>query len=224
MQGSDTGHRGSASAFLELPGDLLQGAENSLERLALGGFSLRGVPPDAAWFAGLRSLSLSLATPTSPTTGSGPCSPAAPRSSPSASGAAASLRRSRRRREAAGPGARAMPGRARATRHRARARVGGLPRRHHPRRRCVGVHFGAGPAGRIPFSPRHRRFRRRPARVRLLRVLELRGACPHLDPLLRWLAGICVPHRCSEPTRAAAAHGLPRRRGRRSHRHLVRVC
>ncbi|KAJ1283157.1 hypothetical protein BS78_03G107400 [Paspalum vaginatum] len=59
MQGSDTGHRGSASAFLELPGDLLQGAKNSLERLALGGFSLRGVPPDAAGLAGLRSLSLS---------------------------------------------------------------------------------------------------------------------------------------------------------------------
>ncbi|CAL4977001.1 unnamed protein product [Urochloa decumbens] len=55
----DTDH-GSA-AFLEIPGDLFL-AENSLERLALGGrFGLRAVPapPGAAGLARLRSLSLS---------------------------------------------------------------------------------------------------------------------------------------------------------------------
>ncbi|KAG0517487.1 hypothetical protein BDA96_09G093300 [Sorghum bicolor] len=43
---------------LELPGDLFQ-ARNSLERVALGGLSLRVVPLPAAGLAGLRSLSLS---------------------------------------------------------------------------------------------------------------------------------------------------------------------
>ena len=52
--GSDLG----GSAFLELPGDLFL-AKNALERLALGGFGLRAVPPGAAGLAGLRSLSLS---------------------------------------------------------------------------------------------------------------------------------------------------------------------
>ena len=52
--GSDLG----GSAFLELPGDLFL-AKNALERLALGWFGLRAVPPGAAGVAGLRSLSLS---------------------------------------------------------------------------------------------------------------------------------------------------------------------
>ncbi|KAL6646231.1 hypothetical protein ACP70R_017839 [Stipagrostis hirtigluma subsp. patula] len=52
----DADHR--STALLGLPGDLFQ-ATNSLERLALGGFSLRAVPPAAAGLAGLRSLSLS---------------------------------------------------------------------------------------------------------------------------------------------------------------------
>ena len=43
---------------LELPGDLFQ-VRNSLERVALGGLSLRAVPLPAAGLAGLRSLSLS---------------------------------------------------------------------------------------------------------------------------------------------------------------------
>ncbi|KAJ1283276.1 hypothetical protein BS78_03G116000 [Paspalum vaginatum] len=45
-------------ALLVLPADLFQ-ARNSLERLALGRFSLRAVPLPAAGLAGLRSLSLS---------------------------------------------------------------------------------------------------------------------------------------------------------------------
>ncbi|KAL6626478.1 hypothetical protein ACP70R_030204 [Stipagrostis hirtigluma subsp. patula] len=52
------GQDGDGSAFLELPGDLFL-AKNSLERFALGGFSLRAVPSGAAGLAGLRSLSLS---------------------------------------------------------------------------------------------------------------------------------------------------------------------
>ncbi|XP_039811687.1 uncharacterized protein LOC120674594 [Panicum virgatum] len=46
------------AALLELPGDVFQ-ARNSLERLALGGFSLRAVLLHAAGLDGLRSLSLS---------------------------------------------------------------------------------------------------------------------------------------------------------------------
>ena len=46
------------AALLELPGAVFQ-ARNSLERLALGGFSLRAVLLPAAGLAGLRSLSLS---------------------------------------------------------------------------------------------------------------------------------------------------------------------
>ncbi|KAL6661858.1 hypothetical protein ACP70R_001242 [Stipagrostis hirtigluma subsp. patula] len=56
-QGEGDADHGS-TALLELPGDRFQ-ATNSLERLALGGFSLRAVPPAAAGLAGLRSLSLS---------------------------------------------------------------------------------------------------------------------------------------------------------------------
>ncbi|CAL4950639.1 unnamed protein product [Urochloa decumbens] len=57
-QEEDDADHGSA-AFLEIPGDLFL-AENSLERLALGGrFGLRAVPAGAAGLAGLRSLSLS---------------------------------------------------------------------------------------------------------------------------------------------------------------------
>ncbi|PAN31531.1 hypothetical protein PAHAL_5G425600 [Panicum hallii] len=55
-QGADNDH--GSSTFLELPGDLFL-AKNALERLALGGFGLRAVPPGAAGLAGLRSLSLS---------------------------------------------------------------------------------------------------------------------------------------------------------------------
>lgn len=53
---SDPDPRGSA--FLDLPVDLFL-AKNSLERLALGRFSLRSVTPGAAGLAGLRLLSLS---------------------------------------------------------------------------------------------------------------------------------------------------------------------
>ncbi|CAL4957377.1 unnamed protein product [Urochloa decumbens] len=57
-QEEDDADHGSA-AFLEIPGDLFL-AENSLERLALGGrFGLRAIPAGAAGLAGLRSLSLS---------------------------------------------------------------------------------------------------------------------------------------------------------------------
>ncbi|KAF8661597.1 hypothetical protein HU200_057019 [Digitaria exilis] len=56
-QGQGDVHASSA-LFLELPGDVFM-AKNSLERLALGGFSLRAVSPSAAGLAGLRSLSLS---------------------------------------------------------------------------------------------------------------------------------------------------------------------
>ncbi|RLM93251.1 uncharacterized protein C2845_PM08G09220 [Panicum miliaceum] len=55
-QRADNDH--GSSTFLELPGDLFL-AKNALERLALGGFGLRAVPPGAAGLAGLRSLSLS---------------------------------------------------------------------------------------------------------------------------------------------------------------------
>jgi len=51
-------HDDAAFLELELPGDLFQ-ARNSLERVALGGLSLRAVPLPAAGLAGLRSLSLS---------------------------------------------------------------------------------------------------------------------------------------------------------------------
>jgi hypothetical protein len=47
-----------SAAFLELPRDLFRG-RNSLERLGLGGLSLRAIPLPAAGLAGLRSLSLS---------------------------------------------------------------------------------------------------------------------------------------------------------------------
>ncbi|OEL38039.1 hypothetical protein BAE44_0000942 [Dichanthelium oligosanthes] len=57
-QGSDSDNDHGGLAFLEIPGDLYL-AKNSLERLALGGFGLRAVPPGAAGLAGLRSLSLS---------------------------------------------------------------------------------------------------------------------------------------------------------------------
>lgn len=51
-------HAGHEAPLLELPADLFQ-ARNSLERLALGRFSLRAVPLPAVGLAGLRSLSLS---------------------------------------------------------------------------------------------------------------------------------------------------------------------
>jgi hypothetical protein len=51
-------HAGHEAPLLELPADLFQ-ARNSLERLALGSFSLHAVPLPAVGLAGLRSLSLS---------------------------------------------------------------------------------------------------------------------------------------------------------------------
>jgi hypothetical protein len=51
-------HAGHEAPLLELPADLFQ-ARNSLERLALGRFSLRAIPLPAVGLAGLRSLSLS---------------------------------------------------------------------------------------------------------------------------------------------------------------------